>query len=390
MNWIAPKAIVGPQATGDYYFHRANIVADIWDAIDRGKHVLLAAPRRVGKSSVMVYMTENCDENVKCVFKNIQGINSEQEFYQQVYGLILSCLRQDKKLWTKIGDFLKGITVEEVGAEGTLKFGDRKNLDFLDEINHIVRKLPAIKVVLFIDELPEVLHKLHKNNKTEEASNIIKNLRIWRQEKTYTSLCFVLAGSVGIHHVVKTIEGRTSDLNDIQCIDFDALTSTEASDYVKWATKDATVQYNVDLQQYLLGIIQHYVPYFINLMLDQIHDTARRNNAPIISTEAIDAAFVRVAKQNDKFEDWRNRLFDYYKKSEAQFFDHILTYIAHNGSINKRQAFDISYQYELSDQCIGLLDDLANDGYVSEKDQGYTFISPFLKAFWQRYLLKKS
>ena len=62
---------------------------------------------------------------------------------------------------------------------------------------------------MFIDELPEVLHSLNKKNKKEDAIVILKNLRRWRQEDQFKNFRIVLAGSVGIHHVIKLIEGRT-------------------------------------------------------------------------------------------------------------------------------------------------------------------------------------
>ena len=55
-TWINPNIIIGNTATGNYYFPRPQIEADTWSEIEKGNHVLIAAPRRVGKSSVMVAM----------------------------------------------------------------------------------------------------------------------------------------------------------------------------------------------------------------------------------------------------------------------------------------------------------------------------------------------
>lgn len=59
INWINPKIIIGNTATGAYYYDRPDIVANIWEQIMIGNHVLLAAPRRVGKSSIMKFMIAN-------------------------------------------------------------------------------------------------------------------------------------------------------------------------------------------------------------------------------------------------------------------------------------------------------------------------------------------
>jgi hypothetical protein len=389
MNWIPPKVIIGSKATGEYYFNRQNIVDEIWEAIDKGIHILLAAPRRVGKTSVMVHMVENCGEDYRCVFENIQGITSENEFYKRIYELILNCLRQDKKLVTKLGDFLKEINLIEINVKGTAKFGDKKEIDYLNSVNQIIPKLAGTKVVLFLDELPEVLHKLYKNGEKEQASGIIKNLRKWRQEEQFGSLCFVLAGSVGIHHVVKTIEGRTSDLNDHHQVDFEALSTNEADEYVSWATHGATIQYDDILKPYLLKKVSHFIPYFINLMLNEIHSTAKKKRDAKISTDDIDKAFDKIIKQSEYFKDWRNRLFDYFPENVAKFLDYILTYISHGEGISKLKLYDAARAYSLVSECIDLMGDLEKDGYIYEKDDSFYFVSPFLKSYWKRYLLVK-
>ena len=382
-EWINPKIIIGNKATGDFYYNRQDIVNEIWETINNGSHVLLAAPRRVGKTSVMVYMTENCAENIKCIFENIQSISSENAFYKRFYELILSCLRKDRKIWSQIGDFIQNIKIEEISIEGTVKFGDKTELNFLEEINKILPKLSNIKVILFLDELPEILHRLNKQDKKEEANGILKNLRRWRQEPQFKNLCIVLAGSIGIHHVVKSVDGRTSDINDLYKIKVEALTHTEAVSYISWATAKATVRYSKSLQTYLLQKIQYHLPYFINLMLDEINKTARKKNQLKITNEDIDNAFKKVVKESDHFKDWKSRLFDYFPQDEADFMNETLIYIAHNEQINKRQLYDLARKHSKQTGYMDLVEGLEKDGYITENEDNFIFISPFLKAFWK-------
>ena len=263
--WINPKIIIGNTATGEYYFPRPQIEANIWEEIEKGNHVLIAAPRRVGKSSVMLSMTENCPKNTQCIFKNIQGVQSEEQFYKQFFELILQCLSKFQKGTNWFTKFLKDITIEEVTLEG-VKFGDKKPTHYVEEINKILPKLAEnnVKVVLLLDELPEVLNHLYKKEAINEARNILNNLREWRQNKTIRNhFNIVLAGSVGIHHIVKTIEGRTADINDFGIVDFEALTHKEAEEYLSWATGDATIRYDETLAPYLLSKINNFIPYLL-------------------------------------------------------------------------------------------------------------------------------
>ena len=385
-NWHSPKIIIGPMAVGDYYFNRPLIVSQIWEEIAKGNHVLIAAPRRVGKSSVMEFMVKNSPENTKCFFKNIQGIKSEDEFYKQIYELITLCLTkfQQSKSW--LADLLGSINIEEITLEG-VKFGNRKALSYLEEINNILPKLQSnqLKIGLFIDELPEVLNNLHRAKKTSEASSIIENLRIWRQMPNLNEyFSMVLAGSVGIHHVVKSIDGRVSDLNDLRKVDFEALSPSEAEAYINWATNSVTIQYDSTLLAYLLDKIAYPIPYFINLMLDEINKQAFKTQTLQIAVKDIDDAFDKIVKHSDHFTEWKNRLFQYFPDSESGFMNEVLVFISHKNKINKRKLYDLAVKHGRTNDYIELMDGLERDGYLTEQAENYVFISPFLKAFWKR------
>lgn len=384
--WINPQIIIGNTATGSYYYARPLIVEAIWEQLNVGNHVLLAAPRRVGKSSVMLAMIEECPENTKCIFRNIQSIKSANEFYKRFYDLIIYCLSRFEKSTNWFSEWFKGIKIEEITLEG-VKFGDRKDIDYLAEINKVLPLLRSkdVKVVLFLDELPEVLYNLHKNNQNEEASSILDNLRTWRQNPLLKeNFGLVLAGSVGIHHVVKIIEGRISDLNDLKTIDFEPLTEEEAFEYIDWATQKATVQYNDELKTLLLSKIHYYLPYFINLMLDEINKIARKAGSSNITAQTIDAAFDTIVKNSDHFKEWKNRLFDYFPDNEADFLNEVLTYIAHQGAVNQRQLYDLAHKHNKKRDYIEFMNGLEKDGYITEQNEQYVFVSPFLKAFWKR------
>jgi hypothetical protein len=385
INWINPKIIIGNTATGDYYYDRPAIIANIWEQIKIGNHVLLAAPRRVGKSSIMKHMIDNSKDNYKCIYKNIQGLDSAEQFFQTIYELVKSCMSFSQKAseWLRL---LKEIGIEEVSINGTLKLRER-SINYLEAVNHLLPKLKQndFKIALFIDELPEVLHNLNKNNKKEDAVMLLKNLRRWRQEDQFRNFHLVLAGSIGIHYVIKTIEGRNVDSNDFHKVKFEALTETEAINYINWATGNkATIQYTEMLKLHLLSKIRYCLPYFINLMLHEINNKALKVNNPIITITDIDSAFDTVVKNSDHFKDWKSRLFDYMPLPDAEFVNEILIHIAHKNFISKQKLYDIALRHYKKDNYMDFVDGLEEDGYITEENNTYVFISPFLQAFWKR------
>jgi uncharacterized protein len=144
-HWISPK--IGQIAKGKYYFNRPDIVEKIWTLIEKDSNVLVAAPRRLGKSSVMFYMSENCPEKVKGIFRVIQGVKSEQGFYQFIFELLYDCLGMFQKANYWLNEDMPPI--KKMGMDG-VEFGDTK-IDYVKEINKILLKLATkkLRIVLF-------------------------------------------------------------------------------------------------------------------------------------------------------------------------------------------------------------------------------------------------
>lgn len=383
-NWIAPKIIIGKDATGKFYYRREEIESEIWTEIRKGNNVLIAAPRRVGKTSVMKYLIENNKDGYTLIFRNVQGIDTEKEFYKTIYDLIIKCLSRFKSNKKLIENYFKQKKITEISWSGGITIGDSE-INYLHEINNLIPELDieGETIVLLIDELPEVLHNLNKKGNNDVAKSIIKNLRQWRQEKGYEKLQFVLAGSVGIHYVINLIDGRTSDINDLNKIYYQPLNENEVNTYIDWATMDASVKYSDNLKKYLRTKIQYFVPYFINLMLDEINKAAMRKNDVLISEAEIDSAFENIIKNNDYFSDWKKRLSDYLPKEDFKFVNEILKHIAHRNQITIQEIYNKAEAFNKTEDYMSFIKDLTQDGYIVENDNKYIFISPFLKEFWK-------
>ena len=387
-NWIDPNFIIGNVAKGDNFYLRKDIIEDIWKELKRGNSVLLAAPRRVGKTSIMQYMAEHPVGNYKLIFQDIEGIDSANDFFERVYMLILNCLNKTKKAKKWFENFKTSKTIKSIGPNG-IEF-ETKPKDYLKAINALLIEINEIKevenIVLLLDELPQALFNIHKDNNNKEAVSILENLRHWRQQPEINKkVKFVFAGSVGIHYVVNKIKTRISDLNDLAKVYFEPLSNSEAHKYIDWATKGATVTYTAKLKQYLLDKIQYFVPYFFNLLLKEINKQAKKANNPKITMQNIDTAFDTVVKHNDYFEDWKKRLQNYMPKEDFNFVNEILIHAAHKGNISLQEIYDKAVKYDKTADYMDFIGDLEKDGYITEIAQNkYCFVSPFLSTFWKK------
>ena len=385
-HWINPNIIIGPVATGINFFRRDDLEELIWDKLKEGCSIQLTAPRRIGTTSIMRNMAKQSIEHYKLIFDDMEGINSANEFYERIYLLLLNCMSTMDKARKWVGKFFKSRSITEISRNG-IKWAIKPD-DFLQEANLLLREIndsPVIEnIVLFLDELPVLLFKMSKK-KNEEASSVLRNLRYWRQQPELNNkVKFVFAGSIGMNYVVKAIEGRIAVLNDLSHVKFESLTFEAAVEYVKWATDSSSLFFDPALIAYLLGKIHYYVPYFINLMLNDINGQARSINDPIITEQEIDNAFEAIVRRNDYFKDWQDRLQQYMIKEDFNFVNELLIHTAHKGVITLQEIYDIAVKHEKTGDYMKFIFDLEKDGYITEVNDQYRFISPFLSAYWKR------
>lgn len=384
IEWRSPKTIVGPPATGDYFYPRKPIIDSIWEELEKGNNILITAPRRVGKTSILQHIKGNGKEGYNLVFENIQSISSSKVFYQTIYLLILNSLNSKKRIANKLSGYVKTKKISKISLTSIeIEYGE---LDYLNELNEISSLIPETgeKIILLLDELPEVLYTLYQEGKPEEAVEILKNLRKWRQDDQYKNLKFVLSGSIGLHYVVNLIAGRSSDINDLKIIHCEGFNRDEATDFIRWATKEATIRYKDKTGEYLIDKTNYCVPYYLNLMLDATDKMLRKQNKTTVAIYDIDNAFESVLKENRHFEDWKNRLRKYLPLNDFSFVNEILIHTAHKGFITLQEIYNKAMAYEKVKDYMAFVRDLENDGYLIHNEDKYMFQSPFLKEFWKR------
>ena len=386
IEWKHPETITGPPAEGVRFFRRKYINEELWREISKGVHILFAAPRRVGKTSIMKDTVSQGREGYLCIFENIQSVNTNEQFYKRLYFLILNQLgnfRKAKKILTK---WLKGKGIEEINWEGCIKFKEIK-LDYKYELLSLITKLPELdqKVVLFLDEFAEVIFRIKKKEGAENAIDVLHTLREIRNKKAFNHCFFVLSGSVGLDHVVESID-RLTLINDLHPLKIGALSETESENLIHQITEEASMEIRNNELKHINNKLKHLIPYFIQLIIEEcdrlLFDEYRKN----LTKNDIDKAFDIIVKTEKNLNDWENRLRpDYLTKEAFEFCRKILTVVAHDDKISLQDIYNISIDHNERDNYMNHLKMLVHDGYlIEETENTYRFVSPLLPCWWKR------
>lgn len=384
MAWKRPNTITGSAAEGSKYFRRADIEDRLWHEIDKNNHVLFLAPRRVGKSSIVKFMANNNVHSFACLYEDIESDSSIQDFYRRLCRMTYVALSVVGKNKSWLSKWLKKWRITSIGKE---KITIEKNdLDFRHEFFDLLNDLQVQKqkIVLFLDEFPDVLWKIYNRHGNGDAEILLNDLRTLRQTKAFKDVfVMVLLGSVGLSHIVKKVTGRTDKVNDLHKEYLFALKQSQAKEFLEYLIKDASMQIDDETKNYLLDKIGHFIPYYIQLIIEECDDQLFEAQRPELTKPDIDNAYKILLKKHQYFEDWDSRLSKYFPQKYA-YLSEVLSFCAAKDKVTIQEIYDIALAQKNEFEWKADLDDiLIADGYISEENDQYQFNSPFLKDWWK-------
>ncbi len=384
-KWIHANTITGPAAENDKYLRRQHINDEFWREIEKGSHILFAAPRRVGKTSIMKDLVKNFPTGYNCIFKNIEGCENQKQFFKRLFNILIKQLKSINKSQKVLSNWLQKFELEEINIiNGTIKIGG-KELNYKEKLLDLIKELPKTddRFIVFLDEFPEVVSSIIKNENNKTAIDTLHTLREIRQNSDFRNYILVLAGSIGLEHVVKDLD-RIKLINDLKSIQVPQLKVAEAIELIKQLTNNATMQIDEEKTKYLLEKINHPIPYYIQLLLEESDNILSKKNQPELTKIVIDQAYENIIKVNKNFQDWDDRLKNYLNKEVYGLSKDILTFCSHKNKITLHKIYDFAKKWSLQNDYMDLVKMLQRDGYLIEENQSFRFLSPLLRDWWKR------
>lgn len=378
----------------DKYFERKKIETKIWSKIKQGEDLLLAAPRRTGKSSILKYLERNPQTGFLIKYKSVQSVDSINEYFKQIYKLLLE---DDsifdfyevhfKKAKGAVKSFISRI--RGISTDG-IKIDPEERVDYYNECKLLLKTLPKEfdTLIFLIDEFPDAVRNISSDNK-KEGIRFLQLIRELRQEFNDINLQFVYSGSIGLGNVVNKL-GRSDLINDIVNIEVPPLNQNEAKELITRLVlglrqEKSEFEISDQIKDYILKKDSWLIPYYIQIIVDELFDffieTGQKPTEKTID-EVIDKIIRDRYKYQDYFENWKTRLKQALESKEYNCALVILNYISTKGSMDYDTIYDISVKNGIDD-----LKDITNvleyDGYINKNSEKiYMFNSIILKELW--------
>jgi AAA+ ATPase superfamily predicted ATPase len=383
------KLIVGQVATGDDFFNRKNEINILWQRIISGCNIILSAPRRVGKTSLVFAIRDNPKPNFHVIYLIMESVNDENEFFKKIYKQVVSELKAAKRF----ASFLKNCTKESLSRIEKISLSEvsvqitATAINYYDEFVALIKSLDCSdeKILLIVDEFAQTIMNIRNDQGDSQAVHFLKNNRTLRQmPEIMTKVQFIFAGSIGLENIVGAMNASQT-INDLNTMQIGPFASGDAIDLIRALAKRPGLVFGDEQIEYLLKKVEWLIPFYIQLIMQELDTmTIDIQGEKSVTNAMVDSAFTRIIEHRNCFESWHTRLRAAYKKDEYNFAKEILNRIAENGSLALEAMIDCAAKHSLEDSYKDIVNVLKHDGYInnSPDPRAYRFNSPILKAWW--------
>jgi hypothetical protein len=396
----------------DLWF-RDPFIDQIWEKLRR-QHVLISAPRRTGKTSVMNHLASNPRDGYLVVYQNVQDLSHPAQLFQTILENFFE-LNQELTKQLAISGFgmLKNAiefvrkNVDSVSAGG-FKIALR-NSDPDWERNwkqHGESLLAAIRksqrpVLLIIDELPDLILEMRDRDETI-VRDFLAWFRVQRQNPVPSQdrVRWLIGGSVNLTSTLDEL-GEVAAINDIAIETLPALTRDQVIEFVTQMLGAREVPHDSDVSATVAKRLGRPIPLFLQLATQDIYRSWRSNPRKISAKDvnAIFDAMISSQAAQDKLQHYHSRIKLHYKQPKQSAAYSILGQLSQSSSrgLSRRALLSEFFGHldaqgwkssepDKRRQFNQLMRDLENDFYIVEiDDESYDFASGLMKAWWKKY-----
>ena len=393
------KNFLGRPVRGPNFFDRERERAAIWRRLETD-HLLMLAPRRVGKTSLLLRLTEEAPgKGCQAVYVSVGHAQSEVELVRALVDAMAAHDEAESAVRRVAKGPLKSFfrRTRRIGAGPITLELDTQHPDLdkrwsvlAEELAQAVERLGQRWLIL-VDELPIfVLKLLREDPSGERARSFLNWFRALRNPTSRsTELRWVIAGSIGLDTVVaRRAMGDT--INDLHLVAVGAFRTDTAHAFLSALGDSYGLHLDQAVRDRILERVGWPIPFYLQLVFSRLHDHCSDTSAAP-SVEVVDTVVDTLLGPTFRayFDYWRQRLTEELGQPDDEQAVALLS-AASGVDGAGRDTLDAVLRTWISDagprddQLRFLLDVLQNDGYLDEVDGRYRFRSALLRQYWAR------
>lgn len=357
-------------------------------------NVLLLAPRRVGKTSLLHALAERWRaEKGRALFVDLQGAVSERDAPRRLGEAVAGL--GDKGVLASASAAI-GKALAHVGAIGAsaagfgldLKLRDLPDAEWALAVDGLVRSVAeGTELLVLIDELPLLVqHLLGQDDGVRRARAFLDGLRRLRLDPSLRHVHWLVAGSIGLDTLARR-HGFTASINDFVITSLGPFDHATAKSLLEALARGHGASIDDAARDHLVSRLDWCLPYYVQILFDEARFAGEAGHVDVL---AVDAAWSTLldAHHRTHFDHWYTRLAEGLAAPDADRAYALLHATSDRaGGLDRDEAralvMGATTTADARDRWAWLVDVLVVDGYLVADGARLRFRSPLLREFWR-------
>ncbi len=394
----------GNWVEGDQFWDRDREITRFTELLDEGAHILLVAPRRIGKTSLMREVGRRIEGKYICLQVDLQ----QSHLAADAVAELSVATRPYKKLWEKTSDIFHNVmglvknNVESLQiSELTLTL--RSGLTAADWRAKGDRLLDYLAgsdrpVVIFFDEIAILVNRMLKGSDykiTPERIREVDAFMSWLRDNSIRhkgKLRIVLTGSIGIEPILRQA-GMSATLNTFSPFDLPPWDSETAVGCLEALAN----QYGLRLQdaagERMVEKLGCCIPHHVQTFFDKIYTECKFKHQTGVTADFVEEVYQRDmlgVRGHAELSHLEERLKMVLGAELYPLALELLTETAVVGWLTTETATYLCRQYQLENQTSDdalkeILGIFEHDGYLQKVGMEFRFVSNLLRDWWKAH-----
>jgi hypothetical protein len=387
----------GNWVVGEQFWDREVELSLFMERLDEGAHLLLTAPRRIGKTSLLKEAARRLEGRFLCLYVDLQKAESPSD---AVVELSLAA-HAYKPAWERIASVFQHAlkeTVETVKIKdlsvvlrGGLTADNWQSKG--DELFQILAEQEQ-PVVLFIDEVAILVNRLLRGGDytiTNQRREAVDAFLSWLRANSIRHqgrIRLVVTGSIGLEPLVRQA-GLSATLNTFHPFHLGPWRREVAGSCLEALSNTYGLVLHPDAIAEMLDRLGVYIPHHVQMFFDHVYQEARIAGIQEVSSELVRDVYHQSMlgiRGHVELSHMEERLKMVLGPSLDLLALDLLTETAVTGVLTAETAQILAIGL-LGDEWAAPLRDvlgiLEHDGYLKCRDGAYSFASALLKDWWK-------
>ena len=390
------RNVIGQPVVCDDLYGREYELARIWELLEQGEHILMLAPRRVGKTSLMLELRRAPREDWDVLYVDIEEGESPPDCMAAILAALAANPGYRSRIEaipfsTAVKDLLGRVSIGVDIDVLRVELKDAIGRDWGRAADRLQARLASLpdagrKLLIVIDELPVLVARMLRTGARRDTELLLSRLRHWRQTPELRGRIHTLVGgSIGLEGVLRRA-GMSGSINDLAPFHLDSWDRPVAADFLAELGRSSDFPLDDGAIARILDLLQDPVPYHVQLFFSSLRDACRGNPARV-SPEEIERCFgERLAGPSGTahLDHYAERLEIALDEREYQMARTVLSRVC-----RRRDGASLADLPEsiVSDErrFRAVLHDLEADGYLTSDGNRLRFRSNLLREWWRKH-----